>query len=104
MGLYNESGVGFIGNSLTVDFDSTQDSGEVGNNSKSGRGPMDNPVCIKDKNDDDNDGVEETDSGSSGLDPSSDNDYDEYIDQVYDIKLLVVYGGEEDLMKTMAKK
>ena len=52
VGLSNEFGLGFIRNSLTVDFDSTQNSGEVGNNSNSGRGPMDNPVCIEDENDD----------------------------------------------------
>ena len=57
-GLLNESGLGFVGNSLTVDFESAQNSWEVGNNNKSGRGPMDNPVFIEDEHDDDDDGAE----------------------------------------------
>ena len=58
VGLLNESGLGFIRNSLTVDFDSTQDSGEVGSNNNIGCGPMDNPIYIEDENENDDDGAE----------------------------------------------
>ena len=74
VGFSIDSGVVFLGKEEAVEFDSTKDSMEGGNNSRSGRGTIDNPFCIEDENDEDDD-EEENDSDTSGVDTSSDDDY-----------------------------